>query len=431
MGFNKKTFTAIKREIKNGHSLNLFILKELQHNAKGLKNKPLIKFYSEKRKSVNANYKATLGLIEKLQEEVKADYQENNAIYKRSIKELEIFKEATASDNLLLELKKKDLLQKADELESAYDEIAFRNKELVKQKQIIQEQAEKLKLAHEEILEKNSLLEARTESLQDQADYLHEANEAITQMHRKLMEQKEEIEHKNAELLSLNTEKNNLMGIVAHDLKSPLNQIKGLVSIIKMSSSNMSTEGVECLTMIETSAHRLSGMITKILDTEAIESKKLNLVLEPINFSALLLDVANRYLKDAERKNIVLHNSIISDVIIRADKGYLDQVMDNLISNAIKFSPTHKSIFINLMQDNNHAQCEVKDQGPGLSDEDKAKLFSKYQKLSAKPTGNETSTGLGLSIVKKFVDAMEGKIWCESSLGGGASFFVSLPVIDF
>jgi signal transduction histidine kinase len=179
--------------------------------------------------------------------------------------------------------------------------------------------------------------------------------------------------------------------------------------------------------MIESSANRLSGMITKILDTEAIESKKLNVAMEPVNFSELVYAVSGRYQVDAQNKRISLVNNIAQYVMAVADKGYLDQVVDNLLSNAIKFSPSDKNVFIKLITDNNQVRLEIKDEGPGLSAEDLKKLFSKYQKLSAKPTGNETSTGLGLSIVKKFVEAMHGKIWCESTLGEGASFFVSFP----
>jgi signal transduction histidine kinase len=107
---------------------------------------------------------------------------------------------------------------------------------------------------------------------------------------------------------------------------------------------------------------------------------------------------------------------------------YTEQVFENLISNAIKFSPGRKKVFINLTLKDEHAIGEIKDEGPGMTEEDKKKLFGKYQKLSARPTGNEISTGLGLSIVKKFVDAMGGEIWCESEAGKGASFLVKLPL---
>jgi signal transduction histidine kinase len=124
------------------------------------------------------------------------------------------------------------------------------------------------------------------------------------------------------------------------------------------------------------------------------------------------------------KKNIIISRNIEEKVIVLADKNYVEQVLENLVSNAIKFSPFERTVFINLTSQNGKAISEVKDQGPGLSEDDKKKLFGKYQKLSAKPTGNEISTGLGLSIVKKFVEAMNGAIWCESELGKGASFFV-------
>ena len=104
--------------------------------------------------------------------------------------------------------------------------------------------------------------------------------------------------------------------------------------------------------------------------------------------------------------------------------------MENLLSNAIKFSPIDKSIFIKLSVQGSKAVCMIKDQGQGLSESDISKLFVRYQKLSATPTGNETSTGLGLSIVKKYIDAMNGKIWVESAKGKGASFFVSFEIAN-
>jgi signal transduction histidine kinase len=185
-------------------------------------------------------------------------------------------------------------------------------------------------------------------------------------------------------------------------------------------------ESAKYLGMMEQSAVRLNEMIAKILDVEAIESRKMNLKMESVSLSDILNDVADRYVNDALKKNITVTRNITSGVLAQADKNYAEQVLENLVSNAVKFSPFDRSVLINLATQNDKVICEIKDQGPGLSEEDKKKLFGKYQKLSAKPTGNEISTGLGLSIVKKFVEAMDGEIWCESELGNGASFFVKL-----
>lgn len=330
-----------------------------------------------------------------------------------------------ASNNYLLEYKRKDLLVQADSLQDALDEISIRNKELEAQKLHISEQAEKLRLSHKEIQEKNTELEQQTESLLDQADYLHEANETITHMHEEVQRQKTEIEEKSRELIALNQEKNNLIGIVAHDLKSPLNQIKGLAAIVKMTATSLDTEALHCIDMIDKSATRLNEMINKILDVEAIESKKLNLKMDEVNLSKVLTDLVERYIVNARQKQVEIFCTLEPNIFAEVDKGYVEQVFENILSNALKFSPAFRSVYVKLKQENGKAITEIKDEGPGLNEEDKKKLFGKYQKLSAKPTGNETSTGLGLSIVKKFVEAMSGEIWCSSQEGNGASFFVT------
>ncbi len=336
--------------------------------------------------------------------------------------------DTVASNNYLLEYKRKDLLVEADLLQDALDELSVRNKELQAQKIQITEQAEKLQLSHLEISMKNKELEQQKEALLDQADYLHEANETITHMHEEVQRQKAEIEEKSNELEALNQEKNNLIGIVAHDLKSPLSQIKGLVSILKMTAASTETESTHYIDMIDKSATRLNQMIGKILDVEAIESKQLNLVLKTVNLSTLLTDLANRYTINAEQKQVKINCSFKSGLYAEIDPGYAEQIVENLLSNALKFSPSDRNIYINLYPQNSKAIIEIKDEGPGLTEDDKKKLFGKYQKLSARPTGNESSTGLGLSIVKKFVESMKGEIWCVSEAGNGASFFVSFPI---
>jgi signal transduction histidine kinase len=104
------------------------------------------------------------------------------------------------------------------------------------------------------------------------------------------------------------------------------------------------------------------------------------------------------------------------------------QVLDNIISNAVKYSPHRKNIFIRLKSSSEAVRIEIQDEGPGISPDDMQKLFGKFARLSARPTGGEHSTGLGLSIVKKMVEAMNGRVWCESELGKGATFIVELPI---
>ncbi|MEP1032464.1 tetratricopeptide repeat-containing sensor histidine kinase [Ekhidna sp.] len=248
--------------------------------------------------------------------------------------------------------------------------------------------------------------------------YLTEVNEQITN-------QNELIDNKNKKLRALNSEKNDLINIVAHDLKNPLSNIISSVQLIKDSDRKKSDVPLE---IIEGSAIRLSNMITKILDVEAIEKGLTNLKLVPVNLSDILSDICDDLDNQAFAKNIKLHRDLSSGIIVLGDKTYIYQVLENIVSNAIKYSPFEKNIHVVLKSYNRLAKVEVKDEGPGISDKEQTQLFQMYQKLSATPTADEHSSGLGLSIAKKYVDAMYGKIWCKSKLEQGTSFYVQLKL---
>jgi signal transduction histidine kinase len=420
-------FEEFENDLKNHRVALLSFLEQAESEAARSGHHDLIRFLQAEKDSVTQGLSTLAEKSKRFYPALQKALDKRTSRLEKQIEVLNKTKDTLMSDNILLEYKKKDLLLLTQKLEEAYDEISAKNKELIQQQQKIFDQAEKLNTVHQQILEKNRELEQQKEALLDQSDYLHEANQAITMMHEQVQKQKDEILQKNEELLQLNNEKNNLIGIVAHDLKSPLNQMKGLLSIIKLTSKGLDEETVQYLTMMESSTNRLTDMIGKILDVEAIDAKKVNLTIEPINVTEILQSLFQRFQLPAKQKSISLFTTLQKDVMVMADKVYTEQVFENLISNAIKFSPQEKRIFINLAVTNDKAIGEVKDEGPGISEEDKKKLFGKYQKLSARPTGNEISTGLGLSIVKKFVDAMGGEIWCESEIGKGASFFVKLP----
>ena len=257
-------------------------------------------------------------------------------------------------------------------------------------------------------------------------------NKRIIQQKDKIYEQardisivNETLKDRNIRLRKLNDEKNHLMDVVAHDLKSPLNQINGLASVIKLDESNLTENQRECLDNIYVASDRLSQMINKILNTEVIETSSSNVSLEKIDVKVLADETINNFTALAENKNIKISKHFDKGkAIISADRQYLQQVFDNLLSNAIKFSPHGKAIDLNIKSANGSVIAEFNDNGPGLTKEDKNSLFKEYAMLSAKPTGNETSNGLGLSIVKKYVDTMGGEVWCESEAGAGASFKV-------
>jgi len=258
---------------------------------------------------------------------------------------------------------------------------------------------------------------------------IQEQKEKLTQANQNISRQKEEIEASNKKLQDLNQEKSNIISIVAHDLKNPLTSALTMATILKNESNNLNEDQRHCIEIIEKSVNRMNDMISRLLDIKKIEDKIIKLKLEKVNLERIIQDVNKNLLNEIHRKKI--HLSVIAEELYaRVDPDYAVQVFENLLSNAIKFSPPEKNVTVKLIKNNGKARTEIIDEGPGLTEEDMKKVFGKFQRLSARPTGGEQSTGLGLSIVKKYVEAMQGKVWCESEHGKGANFIVEFKRVD-
>jgi signal transduction histidine kinase len=233
-----------------------------------------------------------------------------------------------------------------------------------------------------------------------------------------------QLERRNNQLSHLNQEKNNLIKILAHDLRSPINQVQGLAQMLLLENQTLPADQKEMVNRIIDSSIRLNTMIGKILDVDAIESNRLNLQLEPLNLSVLLKRITESFEKTARQKNITIKTALTGDPVIQADALYFTEIIENLLSNALKFSKHERSITVSLNESNTYATICIIDEGPGLTPDDQEKIFQKFQRLSAKPTDGEHSTGLGLSIVKKYTEMMKGRVWYESEIGKGTTFFL-------
>lgn len=266
------------------------------------------------------------------------------------------------------------------------------------------------------------------QKLELQSSSLKRANKSIG-------EQNKLIEEQYQELVSINLEKNNLINILAHDLRNPLATAMSMTELVRYEKENLSAEQYQASEIIWRGLNRMNDMIRKILDIKAVESKKINLDLETLNTNELIRPLERIFTDEAERKQIKLHFSSESDEpLIIADRNYLIQVMENLISNALKFSPFQRNVFIRVYENDEKVRISVKDEGPGIPENECINLFKKFHKLSPRPTAGEQSIGLGLSIVKKYVEVMDGNIWCESKVGIGSEFTVefnkeAIPVV--
>lgn len=255
-----------------------------------------------------------------------------------------------------------------------------------------------------------------------------EANEILRDQKEKIEVQRLELEYQNKKLVDLNEEKNNLIKILAHDLRTPINQVQGLAQIFLLENKNLVPEQKDTINKIIDSAARLSSMIGKILDVDAIEGKRVNILIENIDVPGFLKKVVSGFDKTALNKNIKIDTQFDEPALtLKGDAVFLTEIMENILSNALKFSPFGKQILVSASSTENTVVMSVQDEGPGLTDDDKEKLFQKFQRLSAQPTDGEKSTGLGLSIVKKYTELMGGNVWCESEFGKGATFYVEFP----
>lgn len=253
----------------------------------------------------------------------------------------------------------------------------------------------------------------------------HELNEKNAQL--ELLNK--ELQGKNEQLIKLNQEKNEFLGIAAHDLKNPLSGVKGLANLLVKNAQRFSPDKlVQYAQMIENSTDQMFALIKNLLDVNKIESGKIELNLEVVDVLFVVNDLLINYEERAQTKKLILHvEHVANNYNAFVDQNALHQILDNLISNAIKYSPIEKNIYIRLHKTDAFVRCEIQDEGQGLNGKDLQKLFGKFARLTPRPTGKEHSTGLGLFIVKKLVEAMRGNVWCESESGRGALFIVEFP----
>jgi signal transduction histidine kinase len=255
---------------------------------------------------------------------------------------------------------------------------------------------------------------------------LAQQNQFIQNQRREIVEQNEKLSRRNQQLSDLNHEKDTLMSIVAHDLKSPLNTIKGVADLMEI-EGGLTSDQKKYVSMTKEATKAGLYLIKDLLDVHMLEENVLPNY-STFDISEFILRKVNAYQPAAEAKNIHLHITRIENEIVYLDADYLSRIIDNLITNAIKFSSANSTVDVAAGRSADSLWISIKDQGQGFSDKDKRELFQKFKKLSSKPTAGESSNGLGLAIVKTLVDRMKGTIELKSEKGKGSEFLIQLPV---
>jgi len=252
----------------------------------------------------------------------------------------------------------------------------------------------------------------------------------ISQLNNELVNIQRELAKKNKQLDELNNLKNLFLGIAAHDLRSPLGVILSYSELMMDAPASLcEEERNDLIRRVYKTGKFMLGLVNNLLDIANIESGKLELELSNEDIAGVITSSIEMTSLFARSKSIdLLFNPAEAHVMVMIDKPKIDQVITNLITNAIKYSFPESQVLISVLEKEDHIKITIKDQGQGIRENELNKLFKPFQKTSTRSTGGEKSTGLGLSIVKKIVEAHLGEIGVNSIFGKGSEFYFTLPL---
>src|SRR5579871_3818799 len=266
---------------------------------------------------------------------------------------------------------------------------------------------------------------------------LHEANtqleDRVAQRTRALMQANRRLSAQWLRLQRANGFKNEILGTVAHDLKNPLGVILGRTEMLtELIAAGSSHDNVTSqINHIRDATKRLTSMVDHLISDAMADAFDITIRREPVDIAALVGEVAGANQPLAVNKQQSIAVSAAPNLTTTCDADRIREAIDNLISNAIKYSPIGGKISVQVGQESNKTVIRIVDEGAGLSPEDIGRLFGRFQRLSAKPTAGESSTGLGLSIVKRIIDMHGGEVTAKSAgPGQGSTFTITLPAAD-
>lgn len=232
---------------------------------------------------------------------------------------------------------------------------------------------------------------------------------------------------RNEELARMNLEKSHFMGMAAHDLRSPL--FAALLSVeTLLRRSALPEHDAATLRRVQSALKAMSNLVTDFLDVSLIESGELRLRLASADVVGIAGECVQMAQGLAEQKEIELRYEAEEPVIATVDQEKIGQVITNVLTNAIKYSPPRSVIDVDVKQVDGVVQVSVRDRGMGIAPDELARLFMPFSRASTKPTAGESSTGLGLAICRKIVEGHGGRVWAESEVGKGSLFSFEVPL---
>ncbi|MFL9830805.1 response regulator [Flavobacterium sp. ST-87] len=355
----------------------------------------------------------------------------------------------------------KDSLGSAIEVFIRNEELKISIEEINNKNNILQVQEEELRQNNEELNKHTLLLQQSEEELKNQAAELEQTNAYLEEKSRELETKNHEIEKKNDDLIIAQEElnkkseeiaqaskyKSEFLANMSHELRTPLNSILILSDLLKDNvSGNLTNTQLENLSVINTSGKDLLNLITDILDISKIEAGKVEIYPENTVSERIFSDMDGLFRAQMNKKDIRFETKITEDCPreIYSDVGKIEQILKNFLSNALKFTPNGGTVTMTFdkpsenrefnnpklasLANNQILSIEVKDNGIGISEENKKKLFQSFQQADSSTSRKYGGTGLGLYISKQLADLLEGEVFFDSQLNQGSSFGILIPV---
>jgi signal transduction histidine kinase len=255
--------------------------------------------------------------------------------------------------------------------------------------------------------------------------------EAYSGLEKKVENRTRELALANERLKELDRMKSDFVSHVSHELRTPLTAIKGAVDLVLREMAGPLTEKqIHHLTRVRSNTQHLAGLINDLLDLSKIESGKIEVKSSRVSLGGLVHEVAEALRPVAAEKVIALETTLREpSILVWADRDKINQVLMNLIGNAIKFTPVQGRVTVSVSRNGEESvQVSVSDTGPGVAPEEKEKVFTKFYQIAEVNGENSKGTGLGLAISKALVELHGGKIWVESELSRGSTFYFTLPL---
>ena len=259
---------------------------------------------------------------------------------------------------------------------------------------------------------------------------LKNAREELKKLNLKLENEAKKLKLANKRLKELDQEKTDLMNMVTHDIRNPLSSIKGFAELMLMNKDQLTAKWKKYLETIVTESNRLNALVSCFLDIAKIESGTMQFKSESVDLAELIVHAVSVYQSNAESHDILLISETHDDLpVILGDKDRIAQVFSNLLGNAVKFTPEGGKITIGArMFERSFIKIFVRDTGPGIPAEYREKIFKKFGRVEGESVRKKRGSGLGLTICKEIVENHGGRIWVESKVGKGSTFYLTLPV---